>query len=494
MRPAKYRRMNSPATPHQSSTIDDLPVEMICELFKRLHPKDLIVCSMVSKRWHSIYSHFKLDRLVVMDNLHLYLSNKCFPDRRVENQELCDQKLFGRLMGNTLLSNVKCLAVCGFSFEYDLNRLNQFRHLLHLEINLSLVKINVSLTFSYLKFLAFHQFSKCCLLSIDCPQLSTLICRGDYGGLLRMKHPKTIRHLEIGHLLDAELFEGVECLVTNELKVITGETVKRLPKLKEMRYDRSVDSALDWYGFPEQIRRTIREFLVDARSLRGADFKFRFCGLQLAATLAEIDLNVRTGESLCNESVYANNYYLIEPAATMDFLDTVDYNRLMRCASEKSLAEKFPSISWVQVNGAVQDASHLLKFLKSLQFLSRLHLVSPRLSQTFYIELPSSASSLIDLYLCEHQDRVLCMSFEFVSQLPRLSRLQIGDDLSLESTISLVRSFGQTAEGSLSFGLQGKRFAILKSKIFQVKKLFGDGRTLLWTEDPDKMIHFFERL
>lgn len=54
---ASSRKVSSLAKP---TTIEDLPPEMIRELFKRLNPKDLLACSMVHKRLSSLYSGFKV--------------------------------------------------------------------------------------------------------------------------------------------------------------------------------------------------------------------------------------------------------------------------------------------------------------------------------------------------------------------------------------------------------------------------------------------------
>ena len=89
-----------------STTIDNLPTEMICELFKHLTPKDLLVCSMVNKRWHSIYADFKVRRLVTTDDLLDYYLNWCDSNQAVQEEELCHRNLFNFLVDKPLLSNL----------------------------------------------------------------------------------------------------------------------------------------------------------------------------------------------------------------------------------------------------------------------------------------------------------------------------------------------------------------------------------------------------
>ena len=67
--------------------------------------------------------------------------------------------LFSFLMDNPLLSNLKYLALCAHNTRFDLNKLNRFRDLLHLEID---IKFSHPKKFSFpkLKVLAFHQDSQ----------------------------------------------------------------------------------------------------------------------------------------------------------------------------------------------------------------------------------------------------------------------------------------------------------------------------------------------
>ena len=130
--------MNSPTNATPTTSIEDLPPEMIDELFRHLHPRDLVTCSMVNKRWHSIYTDFRsVESLIELDSLGFIAHRWYHSGQRIEEKELCDSKLFLRLFDRPLLSNLKRLAICHLGYlKFDLNNLNLnlFRELIHLQI------------------------------------------------------------------------------------------------------------------------------------------------------------------------------------------------------------------------------------------------------------------------------------------------------------------------------------------------------------------------
>ena len=145
------------------ATIEDLPAEMICELFQYLKPKDLVTCSMVNKRWH--YADFKLSRLVVVigeDFRQYHLSKWHYSERKIEeNEPLHLETLSG--LTEPLLSNLKYLALCSGSPEFDLNNLNAFRQLVHLEFSMKyeFAREAVHWNLPRLEVLAFHEYFRC---------------------------------------------------------------------------------------------------------------------------------------------------------------------------------------------------------------------------------------------------------------------------------------------------------------------------------------------
>ena len=496
--------MSSSANP--TAHIEDLPLEMICELFEYLPPKDLAACSMVNKRWHSIYAAFKLHRLAAIDYDPEYDLIKWHGSNRpIQEAERCGPAMFRRLAEKPLLSNLKHLILFG-SFKFDLNKLNRFRQLVHLEINIDLDE-EVQLNLPKLKVLAFHcdNSRQHCALSIDCPELSTLAYyEHGQANLLDVKHPETIRVLET-NLVGQQLapFKSVESLEAWEFKAISKATLLSLPNLRELRYDQDIEHLVCYEfdsapGTVDRVKRTLSEFLGEAKKLRGSDFRFIFAGLQLTNVKADqIDFGLKVdehGEWVSNEYVYMKNYHLIEPDA-LDFVWLIDYTQLLSNVTgefPRCFSQKFTGIEKVEVHGVVKDPDHLLWFLKSLRFLRELELRNVKFSQKFYDRLPAAARSLVSLYLFDQCWKAeLQLNFDFIGEFTVLSKLTITEPLSLESETSLARWLGPLKEAHI-YVRPGRDLWIKKAKDSALWKIQDPKQHALFeTENPGKLVSFF---
>ena len=314
--------MSSPTKP----TIEDLPILPIEIIFKHLHLKDLDACSRVNKRWRSIYADFKVNSLVakgVSFYYHPQETKWSYPDRKFEEKELCRPEELDRLADKPLLSKLQYLALCGESPAFDLDQLNRFEQLVHLEINIEdLGSTKVSLKLPNLSVLACNRFNCRSPLSIDCP-LNVLVYIGEPedANLLDVKHPETIRKLET-NMTGPKLarFTNVEYLATEEFQVICKATLQSLPRLNELRYQICINSCLRGeVDTIDRMKQALREFMGQVKRLRKDEFKFRFAGFQLNETvLDEIDfgVQVRKGRERVSDSyVYMKNYQLIDPDA-----------------------------------------------------------------------------------------------------------------------------------------------------------------------------------
>ena len=489
-----------------AASIDDLPPEMISELFTCPHPKDLAVCSLVNKRWYSIYDTFKVHRLAASkgDFKKWYDSNQAI--RAVER---CRPEQFHRLTEKPLLSNLKQLALSNFQFEFDLNKLNRFQQLAHLEIDKTLSKKKVNLSLPKVKVLAFHCRNYCCPLSIDCPLLNTLQYPGEEedANLLEVKHPETIRILETsisGSKLTS--LKNVESLVTTRFDLISKATLLALPRLRELRFNQDIErffnSSIFELEFPERgrvdrLKQTLNQFIDHAKALNRCDFQFTFSGFRLTKTiLDQIDFGIqRRNAQTSSERVYMKNYRLIEPRA-LPFVCSVDYTELLDGVTGKfpsCFFQKFTDIEAVKATTGVRDADQFLWFLKSLRFLRRLALNVTGLSQEFYDQLPASAHSLD--YLVYQESQYWQLNFDFISKFSHLLGLTIYQRLSLKSLASLTRSSGKSIDVSLSFPSKGEYFYIRKCKDSTKWQIYNDECNQLFeTENPVEIVNFLEEL
>ena len=519
--------MMSPST-QPATCIDDLPAEMICEVFKRLNLKDLVTCSLVNKRWHSIYAAFKVHRLAAIDDHPIHGSRYCdyrheiyfvkwsHPDRMVLEEELCRLAAFVRLAEKPLLSSLRHLALAGV-LEFDLNKVNAFGQLVHLEIKMP-ISSEVPLSLPRLKVLAFYNRNNCAL-SIDCPQLSFLAYEEPkYRNLLEVKHPETIRKLET-NMVGSKLapFKSVECLVAHSFDAISQATLLSLPALKELRYNESIEMTFNTlnafdveYNKHNHVRRTLRKFLDDLQVLRGSDFRFRFSGFPLTKKMLEqIDFGVRLfqthdeedssedssydendmyEELVSNEYVYLKNQQLID--GPLEFLTRINYTSLIEEEISSGFCEKLTNVQLVKAKRA-SDASHLLWFLKQLRSLRTLELKQSRLDQQFFDGLPASAHSLTRLALRGGwRATELQLNFDFVTELAHLSRIEIENHLSFDSFRSLAKHFGQLELVSIRFSLNGRKFSVCtNNKVWMVKQA---DRYLFETEHPSEILSFFK--
>ena len=517
--------MNPPTEPTSTTSIDDLPSEMIGELFEYLPPKDLVACSLVNKRWHSIYSNFKLHRLAVIYYRYSRRPCKMFgfdprkwynSNRIIEEAGRCRPAIFGHLAEKPLLSELNHLVICGYGFEFDLNKLNRFRQLVHLEFGTFYSEKKFYVNFPRLKVLAFHEWNACVRVQTDCPLLSTLLYFGESENskLLEMKQPERVRKLET-YMVGSKLaqFKNVEWLVTENSKAISKTTLLTLPRLRELHYNVQIEEVFvnessNGIGSVDRVKRTLNEFLSEAKKLKGSDFRFRFAGLQLTkSTLDQINFGVQVDEEsgseyVHNEYVYMKNYQLVEPSA-VPFIDRVDYSRLLSYVTgefPRCFSQKFTDIEEVVATDEVKDDDRFLWLLKSLKSLRvlELELEFTGLSQEFYDQLPESANSLSKLILKATGSRnELQLNVDFIGKISSLSQLSIKPPLSLESLLSLVRWIDKLEGGDFDVRSREKDFRVRKASDSIEWSIFKPYKPNKYQppfkfENPQEIVNFFE--
>ena len=510
------------------TTIDDLPPEMINELFKHLPLKDLVACSLVNKRWHSIYAAFKRHRIVAT----LYdpdLGRWKYPAKQILDSELCSQHSLYCLVDPEInphckmLSNLKHLALWCWGNHFYPELLKSFKHLVHLEIGPDYLSSfrgkneKVRLKFPKLEVLVFHSskilndYNDFCPISIDCPKLHTLA----YGeqqskSLLSVKHPKRIRVLETNMFGPKLTPFNVHCLVTRELNVISKATLLSLPVLKELHFNLGIRE-LFWnsqekIGTLDRVKRALNLFLDGVDALRGPEFKFTFAGFRLTKTtldeIGDFEMQVVVNEyghdyeRVFNEDIYMKNYHLIEPDA-LEFINELYYNLLRSVEPGElpdSFFDKFAWVETVHAREAVEDARHLRWFLKSLRSLKKLDLRDSQLGQEFYDQLPTFVGSLTELTT---KARVggLQLNFEFIRELPRLNWLDVYDCSSFPSLITLVTLLSElkNVKHTLNFEFEEQAISVCKWYRSGDWEVSENEQMELQTEDLSELIDYLRK-
>ena len=487
---------------------------MICELFMHLCPRDLIVCSMVNKRWHSLFSGFRLHKLAVMLNWRdgFRVKKWSYPERRIKDQEVCQTNVFLHLIDWPLLSNLKHLALYGEWSALDSNMLNNFLNgcsqLVQIEFSLFSYGARMHLKLPKLRVLVFDPLCASYAVSFDCPKLNVLFFRDCLVSRLEVKKPETIRKLETNLLDSTRLvqFQNVECLVTDNIKMICRSVLLVLTKLKELHFNERIREVVLNIGSTYQLKQKLKEFLADVQELKGVDFKFKFAGFRMnKQILDQIDLGDQNGWEYMppsDEYVYMRNCHLIEPDGALSFIYKVDYSALMGNVTGGELPtcffRKFTGIQSVYVGGRIQDVNHFLRFLRSLSLLRCLTLRDLCLGQEFYDQLPASARYLDTFTLHEPviDKEEQQINFGFITQLSRLTLLEILSEISCESLASLLSYLGKLKESRIHFSFNGNLATITFLKRANGSKryeVFWDTKKVLETENPGQVLNFFQK-
>ena len=515
--------MSSPTEPTKQTTIEDLPVEMISELFKHLPPTDLAACSMVNKSWHSVYAAFKVDSLVATASPYRHWFQWYHSGRIVRQEELC-YLYFGRLADQSLFSNLKHLALFTDFFHsakkntFDLNRLNRFSQLVQLEIDGCLGKKAVKLNLSELRVLAFHRVNDRCSLSIDCPVLSVLLYRGEPKAkrLLKVKQAETVKKLETD-MFGPKLkpFKCIECLVTKTMSAINEATLQLLPELKELRCNETImelQKEFDQHSCStEALKSQLGQFLETLEELGRSNFQFIVSGLQIDEEMLyeEIDFfwpKKPDWVKMSDEYFYIKNLHLIGPNETLDFVEQLNYTTLLENQvgmAPKSFFRKFTGAKEVNAEGTVEYPSHFLCFLESLSSLKLLDLRHTELGQDLYDQLPASAPRLVQLNLyecvagCKDVKKCACelkLNFDFIGKLPHMGCIYILQGITFESMTSLIQWVDKLKVVEFEFIVKAERFIVEKKEDSEEFEVLSGELLKLKTKNPVEIVKFFEDL
>lgn len=446
------------------TTINHLPPEMLCAVFSSLSPRDLLEKKSVCKLWNEMISLMKIERLSVDADLvekeRWYHSN-----RPGSESELCHPNLFVTHHKKPAFSKLKYLKLynrlwIGKLKGFDLNELNTFKQLVHLELfyyrgeelHLNLPNLQVL----YLSWPTNH-----CSVEIDCPNLRVLGNRenAETNSLL-VHHPDTVRVLDTAKP-SSQLteFQNLECLRYRHFDIRFFDTsiLLNFKKLKKIHYDfeleyfnGDLDEVEDDF---EDTLQALRSFMQKRRTLGRSHLTVYFSGLRLdREDLSDIDfaLDVHNRPKfILNERLYMKNYDRLRNE--MGFIDKVNYNQLL-CSTQVLPGDYFRRFfNLISVTATCPlNEQHFLEFLTNIERLIRLKLYDSNLSQGFFNSLPAFCSLVqFDLLKSDREngssedsgEHEIQLNFNFVSKFEKMAIIQVDYELSRTSLRTFIVSF-----------------------------------------------------
>ena len=452
-----------------TTTINELPPEILSEVLRHLNLSELIEKKLVSKLWNElISSNVKIIRLVV-DPYNSHYNARWFHVNLPVDWYLepCPPNLFLAQFDRPILSKLKYLRINAFDYETPLIRpsdLNRFILLEHLEIELlreyttdfewTLPNLRVLKVQFYRLSATEHRELQ---VSIDAPKLNTVF----WDLSLKLKSPETIRTLD-ADLNASELspFQNVEVYRCRaEFNFINDDLIEQLPNLKTLDIYGDINNIRHAFGGIDEIRQFLKRLLAIRRRL-GRPRLF-FVGIEIKSDelVDNLDLRINDRESslwseYSSEHLYLSNNYPANLQDQLDYVRGVDYTRLLSVTRNEiptDYFKRFFNIRDVFAFGVIQDAPHFLTFLKGVEMLECLYLVKPALDQAFYDCLPTFCS-INDFYLEERPE--IELNFDFLGRFePFIGMFRIDRDLKLQSAKSLpnLLKFFKRSSGSRKF-------------------------------------------
>lgn len=253
----------------------NLPPLVIKKIWKYLPLRDIVACGRVNKWWLEVYNDLQVRRINLSEGCEMYYSLRAEADESADD-DLISPSCYRQLFLQPQLANLRVFIIRCFAIEFDLNVVNRFRHLIHLEIsaNFGVYNLrtrekprNIILNLPNLRRFIFTRTDWRTLIvnseDIEFVQLTGCVM----PGLTWITYPNRVTSLSTDGRIDylVNEYSNVETLyIRYDFQV--GESVfDYLPNLKQVYYEDFQPSPDE----PDDLRasETLRAFRSDGRRL-----------------------------------------------------------------------------------------------------------------------------------------------------------------------------------------------------------------------------------
>ncbi|XP_037052374.1 uncharacterized protein LOC119085927 [Bradysia coprophila] len=266
--------------------IDDLPNDVLNEIFKHLAIKTFMRCRRVNKRWKSAIDEYmpryRVNELViyndedecgVMVDTFFYIDKPIDKDIMFRNSDLkLIQNIPLRLDSLTRLKLEGVLIFrWGSKAKVDLSILNTLTALEHLELPVVNPK-NTTISLPVLRILYIYSTGSRRGLTVDCPKLEIFGCEEDLG-TIHFVHTQSIKELQIQSVpRNMEEFENVEVFRTSSPHSLFVRILVQLTGLRELHLDEHKHVHVSYY----KARKNLNRLIEQKRKLKKINLKIFF--------------------------------------------------------------------------------------------------------------------------------------------------------------------------------------------------------------------------
>lgn len=417
---SKMENQKESAPKAEVASINDLPDEMLCEIFSHLCDiKDVLNTRRVCFRWYDVQRWFmKLNKLTLTESPIEQMKLM----KKIETIEDCPKKINNFFLNGSdwqmfaekqveLVNNLKFIRIRLGRREYD-----------YLKFDLPNLEILVCDWWNCEKD-----------IEINCPKLRELVYHERYTKLsgLRVTYPLSVKKLDTD-LRGASVrrFENLEDLTTNEFRTL--KQVDRLPKLKRVRFTGNFYS-FSWKTeeILEKTKQDIRKIMDKLKSIDNPEIKFIYSGF-------EMNLNDRYLETMRLSEVHwdIQREGSIHQMNVSKLVSEVGRKRIWRYSPFDSvrMAKKLPEVYGLEVGMDKYKNKKVLKFIRNLKNLKQLDIRSWKGETKFYNQLPKVAPKLRKIVLSKRPfgERWI-VRLDFLNEFPDLVVTRIFAEITREA-------------------------------------------------------------
>ena len=404
---------------------DQLPDLCLEKIFEFLNLRDLANCRAVNRLFKS-YAEQAVDELKVTDDgapcaelkglpRGYYSSLGCLPDlteRPIDFENLISRKAFESTKSSPFnLDRLKFLHVHHFG-NLDIEILNGFQKLVHLEIILPPVDTIATLILPNLKVLIlrtidrFHLSDRAYVLKT--PQLEVLAC-GKINKI-RVEFPETIKRLECDYQKENGLAKFKNLQVLNLRKVygaLNAVLSSDWSDLKELNLE-----TIPHFSDHNVLLSSLADIMNQRAALQRKELKIYLDDVLLedAAQLMQH----------AGKQDFQLKYYQLLRDDIHNSVYTVDFNELSTELTT-GFFERFPAIRFLNATGPV-DRERFEWFLKNATAVRELRLTDTSLDQAFMENLHSLNDRLTSLQVNGSSDFIT--NFDFILQFEHLTKFE----------------------------------------------------------------------